>query len=174
MASTSSRHQGAWRATTSDEPLLGVHDPAGDRGDGVRAGEPPAAGAALGGQAQVGADQPRKLHRIARVEHGERRIDAHERPVAPQEPVAHGVERAAPHPFGARPDAPEHLGRGPAAEREQADPLGGDAAVEQVLDPGRQHAGLAAPGAREHQQGPVAVGGRVSLGRVEVEHAFPR
>ena len=82
------------------EPLLRVDDPAGDGGDRVRAREPPAAGAALGGQAQIGPDEARELHRVAGVEHGERRIDADERPVAPQEPVGHGVERAAPHTLG--------------------------------------------------------------------------
>ena len=70
----------------------------------------------------------------------------------------------------------EHLARGAAREREQQDPLGRHAAVDQAGDPAGQRPRLAGAGAGHDQQRPAEVLDGLALLGVEalerVEHAF--
>ena len=107
---------------------------------------------------RVGLVVDRELARVAEP----RRLD-------PQHPRARGVEGQ--HPHAARPaaeqqlDALAHLLRRLVGERDREQLVGPRlAAVDQVGDPVRQHARLAAAGAGEDQQRPVAVRDGLPLG----------
>jgi hypothetical protein len=94
-----------------------------------------------------------------------------------QEAVPDRVERAAPRPPGVGADEAsgprEHLSSRPPTEREQEDPLGARASLDQRGHPRRQRHRLAAAGPGDDQQWSVAVQDRGALFRVQVvEHAF--
>jgi hypothetical protein len=101
--------------------------------------------------------------------------------VAAQQPVGHGVERAAPHPPGALrlgqlAGPGQHFPGRPPGEREEQDALGPHAGCQQAGHPARQRAGLAAAGAGHHQQVAAVVHHGLALLGVQVvepcEHAF--
>ena len=82
------------------------------------------------------------------------------------------MEGAAPHladrPIrDERPGPAEHLGRGPAGEREQQDALGRHALVDEAGDAAREGPGLAGAGSGDHQKRAVAVQDGVALPVVE-------
>ena len=89
--------------------------------------------------------------------------------VLPQEPVPGSVERSAVHPRARVAyeslRAREHLLRRPPGEREKQDALGLYAPFDQVCDTIYERARLARTGARDDEQGTVAVfGGRELFG----------
>jgi hypothetical protein len=124
------------------------------------------------------AEQVHHVGGVGLVEHCEPRGKAEGAAVEPEQPVRDGVERAAPDAAGiamaADPLDPfEHLAGRPTAERQQQDPLGPDAAVEQRRDASRQRGRLARAGPGDDQEGAVTVSGGCQLLGVEgVEHAF--
>jgi hypothetical protein len=155
------------------QALLGVHHPTGDGGHGVGRREPPPAGPRLGGQPEVGPYETDEVGGVGGVGHGERRVEPDEPAVAPQHAVGHGVEGAAPHAGAGRADPAQHLGGGAPAEGQEADAFGWHAPPQQASDPSGEGARLAAAGAGEHEQRPVAVVDGLRLGRREVlEHQF--
>ena len=95
-----------------------------------------------------------------------------------EEPIAHRVERAAPHaagvvvrgePLGAR----QHLSRAATAEREEEDPLGPRPSLDQRSHPRRQRHRLAAAGSGHDEERSLAVTDGGFLLRVQLlEHAF--
>ncbi len=154
-----------------------VHGARVDVGERVLAREPPLALA----EPQLAADQVHQVGRVGPVQDREAGGQAERPAVEPEQPVGGRVERAAPDPaeravagqlLGAR----EHLAGGAARERQQQDPLGRDAAIDQVRDPAGERPGLARAGPGDHQQRPAEVLDGRSLLRVEalhrVEHAF--
>ena len=100
------------------------------------------------------------------------------RPVETEQPVGDRVERATPHALGlalaGRAFGPrEHLAGGSPAERQEQDPLGPHAALDQVADPAGERGRLAGPGARHDQQRTLAEEHGGALLRIEVvEHVF--
>ena len=103
----------------------------------------------------------------------ERALVAEPLGVRPQDPRAGRVERHHPHEPRHATDQPldplAHLPRRLVGEGDREDlsrlSLPGG---QQVGDPIREHAGLSGPGAGEHEQGSLAVGDRLALGRIQL------
>jgi hypothetical protein len=75
------------------------------------------------------------------------------------------AERNAQHPL----EPLLHLRRGLVRKGDREDAAGVDAALaNEVRDPARDHAGLAAPCAREDQKRPIAVQHRLALGGIQL------
>ena len=156
------------------ELLAGVHRPRVDRRERVLAREPSFAR----GEPQLLAEQVHHVGAVGLVEHREVGTQPERAAVEAEQPVGDRVERPAPHPLGlalaGRAFGPgEHLARGAPAERQQQDPLGAHAALDQVADAAGEGGGLPGPGARHDQQRSVAEEHGGALLRIQVvEHVF--
>ena len=137
---------------------------------------------ATAGESVIVAQQVHQVAGVARVEHRQRRRLAQGLGVGGHQTVGDRVECPAPQlarrvaPVADRRRPGQHLVGRAARERQQQDPLGLDAPVDEGRDPGDQRAGLAGPRARHHDQRTVTVrcGGqlRVVKSRIptRVEH----
>jgi hypothetical protein len=115
------------------------------------------------------ADEVEQVGGVTRVEHREVRPQAERRAVPAHEAVRHRVERPAEdaprRPSGHRLRAREHLPRRTAREREQQDPLGGDATGDERGDARAERRRLPGSRAGEHEQVAISVKrGRTLLG----------
>ncbi len=124
--------------------------------------------------------QGQEVGGVGPVEDGEARLNPDRPPVTAEQAIGDGVERAAP---GRRSHLlPGHLfrtlqqlGGGPAAEREEEDPLGRDPRPDQMRQAGGEGCGLAGPCPCDDEKVAAAVvGGLPLLGSElgQVEHAF--
>ena len=136
------------------ERLAGVDHPAEGAGQQLLAG-PAALRGRVGGQ--LVPHQGEEVGLVTLVEEREVGVDADRAPVAAEQAVGDGVERAAPGAAqlvvpGPLLGAGQQLGGGPPAEGEQQDALGRDPVGDQVGEPGRQRRGLAGAGAGHDEQ----------------------
>jgi hypothetical protein len=108
------------------------------------------------------------------IENGEPRPVAEQLDMGPQHARCNGMEGADPHP---RPGTAQldreprpHFPRGLVGEGQGKDPFRlRDTRLDEVGNPHRQHAGLAAAGAREDQERSLLVGHGLALGRIQGE-----
>ncbi len=151
------------------ELLSGIHCPRVDCPQGVLAGEAPLPGA----QAHVVSDQVEEIGRVGLVQHREVGGDPDGPTVQAKQPITERVEGAAPHlaadPSSDHPLGPgEHLSSGPARERQQQDPLGTNAPVDELGHAAREGEGLDAPRTGHHEEGTADVGDGGPLLRVQL------
>ena len=115
---------------------------------------------------------------IARIQDGEFRRHAQVRVLLAHHPHPERVEGT--HRHRARRLAGQlvhallHLVRGFVGEGDGQDGLGRNSSGNQVRDPVRDHPRLPRPGARQHQQRPIAVEHRRALLRVQMRQIHPR
>jgi hypothetical protein len=149
---------------------LGVDGPRVDVSQRVLAREPPA----RLGVTLLLAHEVDQVGRVAGVEQAEVRGQAERGGVRPQAAMGDCVKRPARDPPGARVRpgerrrAVDHLAGSAPGEREQQDPLGGDAVLHQPGDACAQRRRLARARSGEHEQMTVGVPGRGPLLGVEV------
>ena len=144
------------------QQVLEVRDPGLDRARRV----------ALGVDLEVGEAALDHPQRVGLVVDREALLVAEALGLDPQQAGAGGVEGHHPHPLldpaDQLGDALAHLLRGLVGEGDREDLVRARlAGGEQVGDPVGQHPRLARPGAREHEQRPLAVGDGLALGRVQ-------
>ena len=131
-------------------------------------------GVPAGIQVEVGERPLEDRSRVVLVEDREARAVPDQLDVGPQHPGRDGMEGADPHRRLGRAELLRqpgpHLPGRLVGEGQGEDPLRlGDARPDEIGDPHREHAGLAAAGAGEDQQRALLVDHRLALGRVEGE-----
>ena len=165
MSRVNSRNCGYSRSRIASTVVLGVEMPRIDVVQRLLLREP----LFLLAEAEAVAGELHQVFGVALIHDREVAREAGGRSELPEQTVARRVERPALHarrrgadePLGAR----EHLVRGAAREREEQNPLGRNAALDQVGDAIDERARLAGSGAGDDEQRPFFVrGGRPLFG----------